>query len=84
MVHENVEKIRVAKGVTKTHMAKKLEMSLQGYSHLLSGNVRLDVERLKLIAAILDVEPGVFFDDKLTDAVIIKLESVSSGKTQAS
>lgn len=77
MIHQNVEKIRKAKGVTKTYIAKKLEMSLQGYTHLVSGNVRLDVERLAVIAAVLGVEPGIFFDDKLTDAVIKQINSVS-------
>lgn len=70
MVHENVERIREAKGVTKTHLAKRLDVSLQGYRHIASGNVRLDVERLRLIAKELGVEVAVFFDDKLTDSVI--------------
>lgn len=77
MIHQNVEKVRKAKGVTKTYIAKKLDMSLQGYTHLVSGNTRLDVERLAIIAAVLGVEPGVFFDDKLTDSVIKQINSVS-------
>ncbi|KNZ68671.1 helix-turn-helix protein [Thermincola ferriacetica] len=70
MVYENVEKIRIAKGITKTHIAKALGLSLQGYRHIASGSVRLDAERLKTIAAILGCEPSVFYDDKLTDEVI--------------
>lgn len=70
MVHENVEKIRKAKGVTKTHLAKLLRLSLQGYRHITSGEVRLDVERLKVIAKALGVDVGVFFDNKLTETVI--------------
>jgi transcriptional regulator with XRE-family HTH domain len=75
MIHLNVEKVRKAKGITKTHIAHKLGMTLQGYSHITSGNVRLDVERLKLIALILSVDPAVFFDDKLTESVIGRLET---------
>lgn len=75
MVHENVEKIRNAKGITKTHIAQKLNMSLQGYRHITSGEVRLDVERLKVIAHVLGVNPAVFFDNKLTDYVISELDS---------
>lgn len=75
MVHTNVERIREAKGITKTHVAKKLGLSLQGYRHITSGNVRLDSERLKIIASIFGVNPGVFFDDKLTESVITELDS---------
>ena len=75
LVHENVEKIREVKGITKTHIAKKLELSLQGYRHIMSGEVRLDVERLKIIADILEVEPAVFFDEKLTESVIKKVNN---------
>ncbi|MFJ8245212.1 helix-turn-helix domain-containing protein [Peribacillus asahii] len=75
MVHENVEKIRIAKGITKTHIANKLNMSLQGYRHITSGEVRLDVERLKVIANVLGVNPAVFFDSELTKSVIEEIES---------
>lgn len=74
MVHENVEKIRIAKGITKTHIANKLKMSLQGYRHITSGEVRLDVERLKVIANVLGVNPAVFFDNKLTESVIKEID----------
>lgn len=75
MIHNNVKNIREAKGVTKTHIAKKLNLSLMGYTHIETGSVRLDVERLKLIANILGVSPEVFFDNQLTEIVIQKLES---------
>lgn len=75
MIHKNVERIRKAKGVTMTHLANKLDLTLQGYSHIASGNVRLDVERLKIIGLVLNVNPGIFFDNKLTDYVIKEIES---------
>ncbi|RHW33553.1 helix-turn-helix domain-containing protein [Oceanobacillus profundus] len=75
MIHENVEKIRMSKGVTKTHLANKLNLSLQGYIHITSGKTRLDVERLKVIAKTLNVNPAVFFDNKLTESVIKSLET---------
>lgn len=74
MVHDNVEKIRKAKGVTKKHLAEKAGISNQAYWHISSGNVRLDVERLKPIAKALDVDPGIFFDDKLTDSVVSQFD----------
>lgn len=77
MIHENVEKIRIAKGITKTHIANKLNMSLQGYRHITSGEVRLDVERLKVIAGVLGVSPAIFFDNKLTESVIKDIEKTA-------
>lgn len=75
MIHKNVEKVRIAKGMTKTHLANKLNLSLQGYRHISSGEVRLDVERLKIIADVLEVDPGVFFDNELTESVINRIQS---------
>jgi transcriptional regulator with XRE-family HTH domain len=73
LIHTNVEKIRIAKGVTKTFLANKIELSLQGYRHIAAGSVRLDVERLKTIGKVLNVDPSIFFDDKLTESVIYDL-----------
>lgn len=73
MVHVNVRRIRKAKGITQTHMANMLSISLQGYRHIEQGNVRLDVERLRVIAVVLSVDVAVFFDDELTESVIKKL-----------
>lgn len=76
MVHSNVEKIRKAKGVTKTHLANKLGLSLQGYRHITTGEVKLDVERLKTIATDLCVDVAIFFDDTVTDSVIREMEKI--------
>lgn len=68
--NENIKKVREAKGVTKTFVAKKLGMSLQGYRYLEDGDVRLDVERMKSIGRILGVDSAIFLDDALTESVI--------------
>ncbi|WML43112.1 helix-turn-helix transcriptional regulator [Neobacillus sp. PS3-40] len=77
MIYENVERIREARGITKTFLAKKIGISLQGYMHIATGHVRLDVERLKTLAMILNVEPAIFFDSKLTEFVIREIEKIS-------
>ena len=82
MVHENVEKIRIAKGVTKTYLANKLGISVRGYRHIVSGNTRLDVERLKVIADALGVEPAIFFDNELTESVIGRCGSFRKSPTK--
>ena len=71
---QNIERVRRAKGVTKTHLAKSLGMSLQGYRYLESGTVRLDVERMRRIGEVLGVDSAIFLDDKLTDCVICNQE----------
>ena len=72
LVHENLARIRKAKGVTKTTIAKRLGLSLQGYRYLENGESRLDVERLKIISRILDTKVEVFFDDELTNKVVAR------------
>ena len=71
-VHQNIERVRCAKGDTITHLAKALGMSLQGYRYLENGSVRLDVERMRRIGDALGVDSAIFLDDKLTDYVINK------------
>jgi len=69
-VHENIRRVRESRGVTKTFMANGLDMSLQGYRYLESGEVRLDVERMKKIGDLLRVDSAIFLDDKLTESAI--------------
>lgn len=76
MVCENVCKIRVAKGISKIHVASKLGISLQGYSYIEGGKVRLDVERLNIISKLFEVEPAIFFDNELTEMIVKKLENL--------
>lgn len=84
MIHENVERIRKARGVSKTHIANSLDLSLQGYRHIASGAVRLDAERLKIIGSVLEVDPGIFFDKKLTDSVVFDIEAKKSSIKRSS
>lgn len=81
MIHESVEQMRIKKGVTKSFLANKLGVSLMTYCHIAKGNVRLDVERLKIISEALDVDPGVFFKDELTESVDYGCIEVSSNET---
>lgn len=73
LVHQNVERIRIAKGKTKTFVAGKLKLSLQGYRHIANGNTRLDTERLKVIGEALEEDPAVFLSDELTESVVSRM-----------
>lgn len=66
----NIEKIRKSREITKTELAKRIGISLQGYRHIINGTVRLDVSRVEELAAALNVEATIFFNDELTDTVI--------------
>lgn len=77
-VHDNVEKIRRAKGVTKSFLANKIGLSLQGYRHVANGCTRLDVERLKIIAKALNIDSAIFLNDKLTQSVINDLNKTTA------
>lgn len=78
MVHENVRRIRKAKGISMKHVARVLGLSEMGYSHLETGSVRLDVERLRTISSVLGVSESVFFDDKLTESVVTDIANSHS------
>lgn len=74
--NENIKRIREAKGVSKTFIAEHLGMSLQGYRYIENGETKLDVERMKKIARILNVNSSTFLDDKLTDLVIADMQAI--------
>lgn len=60
MVHENLKRIRLAKGVKQSHLAKKLNVSNMTYSRMETGESRIDVERLIIISKALSVNIEVF------------------------
>ncbi|CAB4128105.1 HTH_XRE domain containing protein [uncultured Caudovirales phage] len=69
MIYEKIEKIRIQNGVTKSFIARKLGISLMTYCHIANGRSRLSVDRLMLIAEALNVDPTIFFVNKLTESV---------------
>ncbi|HBJ02388.1 MAG TPA: XRE family transcriptional regulator [Lysinibacillus sp.] len=77
MVYENVKKIRVARGITKRHLAKGINVTEMTYGRIENGTSKLSAEHLKIIATLLGVHVAVFFEDKLTDSVIIEIKNVS-------
>jgi transcriptional regulator with XRE-family HTH domain len=70
LVRDNIEKVRKAKGLTKTFVGKQVGLTCQGYRHITTGSVRLSVDYLLKIADVLDVPPAVLLSDELTDRFI--------------
>lgn len=83
LVHENVRKIRVAKGVKKAYLAKKIGVTAMTYSRIEAGESKLDVERLKVLSIALGVEVSIFFDNELTDSVTEEIEQAEFQKQLA-
>lgn len=76
-VHENVRKIRLAKGITQAHISKVLGLTPQGYMHIEKGNVSLSTERLNIISKAFDInDMNIFFDDKLVKKTIDDLSKI--------
>ena len=74
MIHENLKKIRLAKGMTQLHLAKKLDISNMAYSRMESGKTKMDAEILKVLSKELDVRVEIFFENILTESVILDME----------
>lgn len=74
MIRTNVRDIRLAKGITGSHIARALAVSRQGYQSMENGQCEINAERLKVISKALDVGVEVFFDRKLTESVLERIE----------
>lgn len=65
---ETLKRIRIEKGFTQEYMAEKLGYKdKSGYNHLENGNVKLSVDRAIKIAHILEVDPSVFFAQRVQE-----------------
>ncbi|KOS64662.1 helix-turn-helix transcriptional regulator [Lysinibacillus agricola] len=82
MIHENLKKLRIAKGVTQSRIAKQINVTPMTYSRIERGESELGVERLKVIAVLLGIEVAIFFNDELTKSVIKEIEGSSFQEKQ--
>ncbi len=77
MINARVRRVRKAKGIMTWFIAEQLGITRQQYCSIERGQAGIDSVRLARIAELLHEEPGIFFEDSLTDAVI---ERVKRGK----
>jgi transcriptional regulator with XRE-family HTH domain len=63
-LHERIRSLRKSKGVSQTHIAKELNMSVSGYNMKESGKRPINTDELQAIAKTLGVSASIFFDDK--------------------
>ncbi|THF52840.1 helix-turn-helix transcriptional regulator [Flavobacterium supellecticarium] len=59
-----IRAIREVKGYSQDFMAEKMNISQKTYSRIESGNVKLDIDRLKQISDLLEVEPSALLDNE--------------------
>ena len=77
MVRDNVKRIREAKGIMASHVSKVLGYKTpQGYHYLENGQAKIDTEKLAIIAKVLGEDVKVFYDQKLTESALKRIEGV--------
>ena len=77
LIRDNVKRIRKAKGVMASHVSKVLGYKTpQGYQYLENGQANITADKLEIIAKVLGENVAVFYDEKLTDSVIKRIEGV--------
>jgi transcriptional regulator with XRE-family HTH domain len=64
-INQNVRNIRESKGVTQTHVAKQLGVTIQTYNAYEMGRRKLKVDTLQKISEILNEPIQNFFNQKL-------------------
>lgn len=65
-VYLKIEEIRIQKGVTKTHIAKRCGKSVSWYHGISTGRRIPNVESLQEIAIALEVDIKDFFENELS------------------
>lgn len=71
-INEKVRALRKSKGVSQTHMARELNMSISGYNMKELGKRPITANELDKIAKVLGESASIFFDNKFH----VKLKSV--------
>ncbi|GEN87202.1 helix-turn-helix transcriptional regulator [Oceanobacillus sojae] len=67
-IHKNVRAIRESKGITQTHVAKELGVTIQTYNSYEKGRTKLSAETLQKIAITLQEPIENFFNYKIYES----------------
>jgi len=65
MIGTKIKAAREVKGISQEYMAAKLQITQPSYSRLESGIARIDVQKLKAIADILDLDALILINDEI-------------------
>lgn len=61
-IHEKIQMLRKAKGLTQDDMAEQMNMSKNGYANIEQNNTKLTIDKLIQISAVLGIEPKQLLD----------------------
>ncbi len=64
-LHEKIREIRIIRNTSQALMAENMGCTTGAYSHKETGKRNISADELQKIAAVLKVEPAIFFDDNL-------------------
>lgn len=71
-----LKEIRQKKGYTQDYMAKKLGYkNKSGYCMLEKGLVKMTLEKARVIAEILDIDPTIFFESYVQETTTNKMKN---------
>ena len=75
-VNHMIRCVRMQKGISAAHVARRLKMDRSQYCHLEKGRRRVTVNMLVDLATILDVDVRIFFDDKVVETKSFDVQEV--------
>lgn len=78
MIAKQIKRRRLAAGITEAECAAKLGVSMQQFEHYERGTKRVPASHLMLLARLLGVSVGVFFEKSLA-----RIDAADSGKVVA-
>jgi len=78
-IHKKIKQLRSAKEYTQPEMADKLGMSLKAYQNFENGITKLDYDRLKSVAQILDVDVEDLINAEDAGVFIAEIKNNSVG-----
>ena len=78
-IHRKIKQVRTAKEYTQPEMADKLNMSLKTYQNFENGITKLDYERLKAVAEILEIEVEDLINAEDSGVYIAEIKNNSVG-----
>ncbi len=78
-IHRKIKQLRTAKELTQQDMADKLGMVLKTYQNFENGITKLDYERLKLVAQLLEVDVEDLINAEDSSVYIAEIKNNSVG-----
>lgn len=78
-IHKKIKQLRQARELTQENMAEKLSISLKAYQNFENAITKLDFERLKQVAEILEIELEELINAEDNGVYIAEIKNNSVG-----